>query len=555
MLTTPLERIRSYTEKGLWENITLQNLFSSIVAAEGDRLAIIDPSNRSTLVHGEPMRLTYNEIDQAADKIGSWLYSQGLRQGDTILMQLPNTVEIVLMYFACAKLGLVISPVAMQYGQYELDYIGGVIEPKAYISFREFSGKPFGLERAQAMKSPCKTLLFGVDDFNLQSCETPTQDYVSYADSLNHNPNDILTICWTSGTTGRSKGVPRSHNQWMAAGLGMEDFVAMPKHSVYLNPFPFINMAAIGGFMFFWLRNRGTMILHHPFDAQVFLSQLVDEKIQYALMPPALLNRLIDTKDAIKANYDLSALKVIASGSAPLNGHMIEGFKEEFDINVINVFGSNEGVILLSDADEVPDCHERAIYFPRFGRDEHSWKNRISNKVKTKLVDVDTEKEITDAGKTGELCIDGATVFDGYYKSPEDNQQAFTKDGYFRTGDLFQITGENQEFYHFVGRCKALIVRGGVNISPEELDELLNAHPSILEGAVVAYPDKIMGEKVCAVVVLNEGHTLTLEEIKNYLSEKKVAKFKWPERLHLIEALPRNAMNKVVRHELAKLMD
>jgi len=100
-------------------------------------------------------------------------------------------------------------------------------------------------------------------------------------------------------------------------------------------------------------------------------------------MPPALLNRLIDTKDAIKANYDLSALKVIASGSAPLNGHMIEGFKEEFDINVINVFGSNEGVILLSDANEVPDCHERAIYFPRFGRDEHSWKNRISNKVKT----------------------------------------------------------------------------------------------------------------------------------------------------------------------------
>jgi len=272
MQTTPLDRIKSYTEKGLWENITLQSLFSSIVADEGDRLALIDPSNRSSLVHGEPMRLTYNEIDQAADKIGSWLYSQGLRFGDTILMQLPNTAEIVLMYFACAKLGLVISPVAMQYGQYELDFIGRVVEPKAYISFREFTGKPFGLERAQAMESPCKTLLFGVDDFNLQSCETPSQDYVSYAASLNHNPNDILTICWTSGTTGRSKGVPRSHNQWMAAGLGMEDFVAMPKHSVYLNPFPFINMAAIGGFMFFWLRNRGTMILHHPFDAQVFLS-------------------------------------------------------------------------------------------------------------------------------------------------------------------------------------------------------------------------------------------------------------------------------------------
>ena len=552
MRTTPLDRIKTYTEKGLWEDITLQEVFSSIVSDEGSRLALIDPSNRSSFVYGEPMRLTYKEIDQAADKIGSWLYSHGLRFGDTILMQLPNTAEIVLMYFACAKLGLVISPVAMQYGEFELDHISNVIEPKAYVTFRDFSGKPFGLERANAMKSPCKTLLFGLEDFNLQSCDAPRQDFIKYAASLNHDPNDILTICWTSGTTGRSKGVPRSHNQWMAAGLGMEDFVSMPKHSVYLNPFPFINMAAIGGFMFFWLRNRGTMILHHPFDAQVFLSQLQDEKIEYALMPPALLNRLIETKDAIKANYDLSALRVIASGSAPLSGHMIEGFKEEFDINVINVFGSNEGVILLSDATEVPDSHERAIYFPRFGRDEFSWKNRISSKVKTKLVDVDDGAEITETGRTGELCIDGATVFDGYYKSPADNEQAFTKDGYFRTGDLFQITGDNKEFYHFVGRCKALIVRGGVNISPEEIDELLNAHPSISEGAVVAYPDKIMGEKVCAVVVVSEGQTLTLEDIKNYLSDKKVAKFKWPERLHLIDALPRNAMNKVVRHELAK---
>ena len=153
-----------------------------------------------------------------------------------------------------------------------------------------------------------------------------------------------------------------------------------------------------------------------------------------------------------------------------------------------------------------------------------------------------------------EICNSHQTQLLRLYKAPEDNAQAFTQDGYFRTGDLFQITGDNKEFYHFVGRCKALIVRGGVNISPEELDGLLNGHPAIAEGVVVAYPDKIMGEKVCAVVVLNEGQTLTLEDIKSYFNQKKVAKFKWPERLHLTEALPRNAMNKVVRHELSKLI-
>ena len=152
------------------------------------------------------------------------------------------------------------------------------------------------------------------------------------------------------------------------------------------------------------------------------------------------------------------------------------------------------------------------------------------------------------------LCITGATVFDGYYKSPDDNAQAFTEDGYFRTGDLFEIGGDEDQFYRFVGRCKALIVRGGVNISPEELDELLSAHPAVLEGAVAAYPDKVMGEKICAVIVPHEGQTLTLEDIKTYLEAKKVAKFKWPERLHIMDALPRNAMNKVVRPELEMLI-
>ncbi|MGJ8562797.1 MAG: class I adenylate-forming enzyme family protein [Alphaproteobacteria bacterium] len=554
MQTTPRERIESYTQQGWWENKTLQQLVSEIVSDEGDRLALVDPSNRSSLVDGAPMRLTYAEILRAVDKIGSWLYSAGLRQGDTILVQMPNTVEIVMMYFACASLGLIISPVAMQYGQFELDHISDVIAPKGYVAFRDFNGKPFAVDQSQAMKSSCKTLLFGDKDFNLQSCEAASPEYLSYAQALNHDPNDILTICWTSGTTGRSKGVPRSHNQWMAVGAGMEDFVAMPKHSTYLNPFPFINMAAIGGFMFFWLRNRGTMVLHHPFDPHVFLTQLQDEKIEYALAPPALLIRLIETKDVIKANYDLSTLKVIASGSAPLSAHMIEGFKTHFDIDVVNVFGSNEGVTLLSSAIEVPDSRDRAIYFPRFGRDDLEWKNPLSAKIKTKLLDVDTGEEITGPGKTGELCIDGAAVFDGYYKSPEDNANAFTSDGYFRTGDLFQITGDKNEFYHFVGRCKALIVRGGVNISPEELDELLLGHPAVREGAVAPYPDKVMGEKVCAVVVLNAGQTLTLEDIKNYLAEKKVAKFKWPERLHVMNALPRNPMNKVVRHELEKLI-
>ncbi len=554
MQTTPRERIEAYTAKGWWENNTLQNIFSDVIAENLDRPALIDPDNRNAFVDGPLIRLSYRDLPGAVDRIGSWLFEAGLRQGDVILVQMPNTVEIVLIYIAAAKLGLIVSPVAMQYSEYELRHIGEVIEPSHYITFRNFRNEAFGMEHLKALPKSCAPLFWGEDDFSLSAASNISSDYSAYVENLVQDPNDIFTICWTSGTTGRSKGVPRSHNQWLASALAVEDSVNLPSGSIYLNPFPFINMAAIGGFLYFWLKNRGTMILHHPFDPAVYLSQIQNEKVVYTLAPPALLNRLQETKDQIKAGFDLSKLKLIGSGSAPLSPHMIEGFKTDFDIDVINVFGSNEGSALLSSPKEVPDCEDRAIFFPRFGRSEHKWANRIHDRIKTKLLDLETGEEINEAGKIGELCVTGATVFDGYYKSPQDNAQAFTEDGYFRTGDLFEIGGDNQQFYRFVGRCKALIVRGGVNISPEEIDELLIAHPAILEGAVAAYPDDIMGEKICAVVVLHEGQTLSLEQLKTYMADKKVAKFKWPERLHIMDALPRNAMNKVVRHELEKLL-
>lgn len=554
MKTSPDKRIEEYTQKGWWENKTLQGIFSDVAQETIDRVALIDPANRESFVEGQPIRLSYADMPDSVNKIGSWLYEAGLRQGDIILVQMPNTVEIVLMYIAAAKLGLIVSPVAMQYGQFELEHIGEVIAPKCYITFRNFRGEPFGDTQLKALPSACTPLFWGKNDFNLENASEASPEYLSYSENLDQDPNDIFTICWTSGTTGRSKGVPRSHNQWLASNLAVEDSVNLPEGSTYLNPFPFINMAAIGGFLYFWLKNRGTMILHHPFDPAVYLSQIQEEGVVYTLAPPALLNRLLETKEQIKAGFDLSKLKLIGSGSAPLSPHMIEGFKESFDIDVINVFGSNEGAALLSSPREVSDPAERALYFPRFGREDHSWPNRIHDRIKTKLLDMETGAEIHEAGQIGELCITGATVFDGYYKSPDDNAQAFTEDGYFRTGDLFEIGGDEDQFYRFVGRCKALIVRGGVNISPEELDELLSAHPAVLEGAVAAYPDKVMGEKICAVIVPHEGQTLTLEDIKTYLEAKKVAKFKWPERLHIMDALPRNAMNKVVRPELEMLI-
>lgn len=549
MQTTPQSLIDTYTRNGWWGHDTLHSLLENAVQRSPDQLALLDPPNRGTLVGGEPKRLTYKEVDGLANALAQRLYALGLRQGDVVLLQMPNVVEIVIAYLAAARLGLIVSPLVMQYGQHELGQFSAIVRPKAYLAFNEFQAKPFLVEQVPALPEGCLAVGFDSGEEDTQ-VEADAAAYEAYRANMTLDANDIFTICWTSGTTGRSKGVPRSHNHWRSSTLASEDAIRLREHAVILNPFPFVNMAAIGGFLFYWLKVRATMALHHPFDPTVFLTQLQSEAVEYTIAPPAVLTRLLQTKEQIKAGFDLSALRVIGSGSAPLSPHMISDFKSEFGIDVVNIFGSNEGMAMLSGPEDVPDANDRAWFFPRFGCPEHQWRNRVAAQLETKLVDPDTGEEIIKPGQSGELLIRGVTVFDGYFEAPDDNASAFSEDGFFRSGDLFEIAGDNNQYYRFVGRCKSLIVRGGVNISPEELDEIIEAHPDVVEAAVSSYPDDVMGEKICAWVVLKEGRELALAELGEFLADKKVAKFKWPERLRVIEALPRNAMNKVMRSSL-----
>jgi cyclohexanecarboxylate-CoA ligase len=553
MQTTSPDIISKYVKAGWWGEVTLNSIFASAVKDNPKSLAICDPINRDKMVSGNMLRLSFSELESHVEHVAHCLYVNGLRKNDKIILQMPNVVEIVLVYLAASRLGLIISPVAMEYGHHELKFIGDTIKPKAYIAFREFKNSEFGTVQGAIFDKSCKKLFFGIGGV-FENKNEELNDYLKYKESIKVNANDIMTICWTSGTTGRSKGVPRSHNHWLSSTLASEDAIKLKTGAVMLNPFPFINMAAIGGFLFYWLKVRGRLILHHPFDPNVYLSQIQNEKVEYTIAPPAVLTRLLQTKDQIKANFDLSSLRVIGSGSAPLSKEMVQGFENEFDVSIINIFGSNEGMAILSSPSDVLDPGLRASFFPRFGRDEFEWDNRISQQIKTKLIDPETGVEIVDPSVPGELLISGATVFDGYYNSPLDNKEAFSSDGYFRSGDLFEISGENNQFYKFVGRCKSLIVRGGVNISPEELDELISSHEHIVEAVVVAYPDRVMGEKICAVLVPHKGRVITLSDICSHLDKKKVAKFKWPEKLLTTKVLPRNAMNKVVRSELAKLI-
>jgi non-ribosomal peptide synthetase component E (peptide arylation enzyme) len=167
------------------------------------------------------------------------------------------------------------------------------------------------------------------------------------------------------------------------------------------------------------------------------------------------------------------------------------------------------------------------------------------------LVDIDNGQEIDGPGRIGELRFKGPTIFSGYFKAPELTARAFDAQGFYRTGDLFEIAGEHQQFYRYAGRQKDIVIRGGMNISSEEIEGLIMSHPQVRDAAVIGTPDPTMGERVCAVVVLQPGQSLSLQTlVEHFKNVKQVAAFKWPEQLLLVDELPRNPVGKVLKREL-----
>lgn len=561
MRTTPDQRIEDFTRRGWWGEDTLLSLFDQAVAQSPAHLALVDPLDRTAFTDGDPRRMTYAELAAAADNLATQFFSAGLRFDDVAVIQLPNVAELALVYLALARLGVIVSPVPVQYGRFELSKCQEQLGPKAFITLSNFKGKNFAADHSEAFETGCNCFYFGEADVPgarrllVDEVDADQQaQSASYAASLERSANDVFSICWTSGTTGQPKGVPRSHNLWISSATAAHDVAQMQDHKPLLNPFPMVNMASIGGFLYPWLMRHATLVLHQPFDLKIFLQQIQAEKIDYTIAPPAVLTMLLKQRELLD-NTDLSHLRCIGSGSAPLSPWMVGGIKAHYNIEVLNIFGSNEGMCLTSGPRDLPDPEERAQYFPRFGVEGFDWENRTSAMIRTRLVDLGDGSIIDEHGQQGELEIWGATVFDGYWNSPEANAEVFTEDGYFKTGDVFEIAGAGAKakLYKFVGRCKDIIVRGGVKISPDEIDNLLAGHPKVAEAAVTGYEDEILGERVGAVIVPKPGEQVSLEDLTTFLKEKDLAVFKLPEQLRVVDELPYNATGKVLRRELRSL--
>ncbi|MBI9090686.1 MAG: acyl--CoA ligase [Desulfobacterium sp.] len=541
MILASMDTIKQYTDIGVYSHDNLHDHFLKSAEKDPDRICVVDPPNRMELNGVAPERLTYREFARAVDAVAEGLVNLGVKKDDIIMVQLPNTWELAMLYLAVARSGAIISPAPVLWREAEMGYIAQTTEAKLFITVEEFNNF-----NHRAMGESIRSNNPGMDKVvTLEEIRAMVDGPVTgLLDEIPVDANDIFTICWTSGTEARSKGCPLSHNNW--AGMArVQDAAGFQPGDVMMTAGPLVNMGAVGTVLIPWMVLGGTLVLHHPFDPVGFMTQIMTEKPNYTLMVPALANMI--AKHPSVDSFDLTSFRSITMGSAPPSLWTMEEFKNRWDIDIGNIWGQNEGTGFIAGTEDVPDMATRATSFPHYGKPGVVWKSSASRHVQVKILGPD-DRELTDIGEVGELVYKGPGLLAGYFKNPEATERSFTDDGFFRTGDLFRI--EENNMISFFERAKDIIIRGGFNISSQEIENYILGHENVQDAAVVGMADETLGERMCVYVVPVPGQTLSLDGLVDFLNKKGVARYKHPERLEITPVIPRNPVGKVLKKAL-----
>jgi Acyl-CoA synthetases (AMP-forming)/AMP-acid ligases II len=539
------ENVREWTKKGLWGTKTLIDYFKENVAKTPDMIGLSDPLNKEALLGLKPEKLTFREIDRAVDATAEALIAKGIKKDDIIMVQLPNCWELAMLYLAITRAGALISPLPMQWRQSELEFIAKITEARAIITIEEFGGF-----KHKEMVKNIQTKFPSIKDIItlLEIREMTKWNVTGKLDKISIDANDAFTLCWSSGTEAEPKGCPLSHNNWIFQSLVCYETAPIKPGDNLITAGPLVNMASVGTVYIEWLVGGGKLALHHPFDGPTFIMQLMMEEINYTLLVPAIVNALL--KHPKVDLFDLSKVRAITIGAAPPSLWSVQDMKKRWGIDFANIWGQNEGTANVAGPFDIPDLEMRLDHFPHYGKPGSKWLNvsALRKNIQMKLLDPVTKKEITEVGGVGELWYKGPNVIPGYFKRPDITKKAFDDKGFFNTGDLFQI--KDNDCVGFFDRTKDIIIRGGFNISAQEVENMLLGHPKVLDVAAVAMADEVLGEKVCVYVVPRGEEKLELEEIKAFMKEKGIAVYKIPERLEIINAIPRNPVGKILKKVL-----
>jgi malonyl-CoA/methylmalonyl-CoA synthetase len=423
---------------------------------------------------------TFGELDARSNRMAHWLTARGLARGDRLALQLPNCVEMIDLYLACVKLGVIFVPVNVLYKDREIAHILQDAEPKLFLTEPPSAG-------AYPSERPRVTL----------DGSTPAG------------------IIYTSGTTGASKGAVLTHDNLAANAVNLLTCWQIAASDRFLLALPLFHVHGLGNGIHCWLMSGCRMRLLRRFDRDTAAREFLDFRPTLFFGVPTIYVRLLDFPDDTAREIG-AFMRLFVSGSAPLPAHVFDEFRAKFGHAILERYGMSENLMNLSN----PYIGERrpgTVGMPLPG-------------VSVKLVD-------------GEIYLKGPNLFAGYWR----REQSPLVDGWFPTGDLAEISDDG--YYTLKGRKSDVIISGGFNIYPREIEEFLQEQDEVAEAAVVGRPDAVRGEIPVAYVVLRapiEGETLEAR------CREKLASFKVPRAFHKVDVLPRNAMGKIQKHLLTR---
>ena len=527
----PQEFAARYRAKGYWEDRSLRDTFAEISARYSDRVAIIDRDRE----------VTYAELDERATRLALNLLDEGLRPLDRVGVQLPNVVEFAYFYFALQKIGC-IPIMALPTHRYreisqfvELSGAAACVAPDRARDFdytkliRRIRNAHTNLRLGIILGAAPKGFLSLTELIERKSARSADD-----LKSITIDPEDPALFQLSGGTTGVPKLIPRTHNDYVYNSKMAASVTSVGPDKILLDVLPLAHNLPLAcpGLQGFFIHG-GKVVLANTTRGEDIFPLIERHRITHVAVVPALLIRWIN--DPLIKKFDLSSLQVIQSGGQRLQPEIRRRTEELIpSVTVQENFGMAEGMLMFVRLDDA-----EAVRMETVGRP-------ISPDDEVRLVDED-DNEVA-PGEVGEFLARGPYTLRGYYGAPEYNARAFTTDGFYRSGDLMRQHPSGN--YMVEGRKKDLINRGGEKISAEEVENLILTHPAVQNVACVPIPDAVLGERMCACLVLRQGRSLALPELVAFLAEQEIAKHKLPERLEIMDDFPLSPFGKVSKKHL-----
>jgi len=488
--------------------------------------------DRTALISGNA-RITHRDLDEKARRLAAGLLKAGVKRGQHVALLLPNTPHFTIAYFAVHYAGGAVVPLNVLFKTDEIAYHLTDSDAVALIAWDEFLGEARpGFERAES----CRSLIVAGADPRKAIPEgmlgmPALMDGDPVTEIPDTSPDDTAVLIYTSGTTGRPKGAELTNfNLFYNAEIVATRLLPMDENTVGLAVLPLFHSFGQTAVQNAVLMKGGSLVLVPRFDPQIVLSEMSRHKVTFFAGVPTMYFALLHYPKA--SDFDLSALQHCKSGGAAMPVEVMKAFDERYGVSIREGYGLSETSPVASFNVMSRPKRPGSIGVPIEG-------------IEFRLVD-DQGRVIEEAGVPGEICIKGHNIMKGYYKRPEATAEAIS-DGWFRTGDVGQR--DEDGYYFIVDRKKDMIVRGGFNVYPREIEEILYAHPAVAEAAVIGIPDPRVGEEIQAFIVTRPSTTATEAEIIDYCKQR-LAAYKYPRHVVFRDALPKGATGKILKRAL-----